>query len=251
TCDDQIRNGDETDVDCGGPDCLPCPDDKQCLVDTDCINESCIDGICDPGDTCENGVKDGNESDVDCGGDCGPCEDGFECNEEEDCEPVFVGWACEEGVCGGMYTCIDYEVSGRETDVDCGGGICRACAGGKDCEEGADCLTGECVEGVCSESEYTCDNGVKDGYETDIDCGSDACPPCGDGFFCEFDADCEWENCEDGVCDPWYACQDEIVSGHETDVDCGGPVCDPCETGKSCEEDTDCVSESCVDGTCA
>jgi hypothetical protein len=29
-CDDTVQNSDETDVDCGGPDCPPCPQDAQC-----------------------------------------------------------------------------------------------------------------------------------------------------------------------------------------------------------------------------
>lgn len=45
TCDDGIKNGGETGIDCGGP-CGPC------------------------GQTCDNGLKDGDETGVDCGGSC-------------------------------------------------------------------------------------------------------------------------------------------------------------------------------------
>ena len=45
TCDDGIRNGDETGIDCGGS-CQPC------------------------GQTCDNGIKDGDETGADCGGSC-------------------------------------------------------------------------------------------------------------------------------------------------------------------------------------
>ena len=49
SCTDGIQNGDETGVDCGGPDCPACP-------------------------TCEDGVQNGDETGVDCGGsDCAPC----------------------------------------------------------------------------------------------------------------------------------------------------------------------------------
>src|SRR5690606_7278964 len=41
-CDDGIRNGGETDVDCGGP-CGPCADGQSCRADDDCVNE-CVDG---------------------------------------------------------------------------------------------------------------------------------------------------------------------------------------------------------------
>ncbi len=49
TCTDNIQNGNETGVDCGGPDCPACP-------------------------TCSDGVQNGDEEGVDCGGsNCAPC----------------------------------------------------------------------------------------------------------------------------------------------------------------------------------
>ncbi|MEM6772043.1 MAG: GEVED domain-containing protein, partial [Bacteroidota bacterium] len=49
TCSDGIQNGNETGVDCGGPDCAACP-------------------------TCSDGIQNGNETGVDCGGpDCSAC----------------------------------------------------------------------------------------------------------------------------------------------------------------------------------
>ncbi|MFC2162322.1 hypothetical protein ACFLRF_01455 [Candidatus Altiarchaeota archaeon] len=57
TCTDNIKNREETGIDCGGT-CKPCP-------------------------TCENQVRDGNEEDVDCGGDCRPCE--IACTRDESC----------------------------------------------------------------------------------------------------------------------------------------------------------------------
>ncbi len=50
TCTDGVMNGDETGVDCGGPDCPECPP------------------------TCDDGVMNGDETGVDCGGpDCAAC----------------------------------------------------------------------------------------------------------------------------------------------------------------------------------
>jgi hypothetical protein len=48
TCEDGIQNGNETGVDCGGPDCPACP-------------------------TCFDGIQNGDETGVDCGGSCQPC----------------------------------------------------------------------------------------------------------------------------------------------------------------------------------
>ncbi|MAD60998.1 MAG: hypothetical protein CMH49_05725, partial [Myxococcales bacterium] len=47
TCDDQIQNGDESDLDCGGPDCPACPDGSMCNVANDCAETSdCVGGVC-------------------------------------------------------------------------------------------------------------------------------------------------------------------------------------------------------------
>ena len=42
-CADDIRNFDETDVDCGGDDCGPCAVFKQCIDDVDCQTGLCSD----------------------------------------------------------------------------------------------------------------------------------------------------------------------------------------------------------------
>jgi len=62
TCADLTQNGDETDVDCGGPDCNKCADGESCADDGDCQSThceggKCINGPCTPGDVlpCYNG----------------------------------------------------------------------------------------------------------------------------------------------------------------------------------------------------
>ncbi|KAK8797365.1 hypothetical protein WA158_004573 [Blastocystis sp. Blastoise] len=40
-CTDNVQNGLETDIDCGGSTCSPCPNEKNCLVDTDCQSGKC------------------------------------------------------------------------------------------------------------------------------------------------------------------------------------------------------------------
>ncbi|HWU86705.1 MAG TPA: hypothetical protein VN253_05505, partial [Kofleriaceae bacterium] len=66
-CTDQIRNGEETDIDCGGT-CGPCNLGDHCRVDKDCDDGICKGGTCAPV-ACANGVLDPGETDVDCGGD--------------------------------------------------------------------------------------------------------------------------------------------------------------------------------------
>lgn len=36
-----LQNGLETDIDCGGPSCSPCPSGSKCLVDSDCFYNNC------------------------------------------------------------------------------------------------------------------------------------------------------------------------------------------------------------------
>ncbi len=45
-CTDGVRNGQETDVDCGGPVCGSCPDGSMCLTDFDCLSGACESGVC-------------------------------------------------------------------------------------------------------------------------------------------------------------------------------------------------------------
>jgi hypothetical protein len=45
-CDDDVRNGDETDVDCGGPKCADCALGERCDGDDDCVAGECLEGLC-------------------------------------------------------------------------------------------------------------------------------------------------------------------------------------------------------------
>lgn len=73
-CVDFVKNLDETDVDCGGSQCLPCAGSEECLVDSDCASGSCqMEAGALRCVGCEDGVLNGEESGIDCGGDCGAC----------------------------------------------------------------------------------------------------------------------------------------------------------------------------------
>src|SRR5690606_17967132 len=67
SCTDNIRNGTETGVDCGGsdPSCRRCPDGTPCTQASDCSNDNCLGSICI---TCGDGALNGTETDSDCGG---------------------------------------------------------------------------------------------------------------------------------------------------------------------------------------
>lgn len=83
-CDDQIANGDETGLDCGGP-CGKCDIGEHCRVNADCAESTCEGGTCTPLQ-CANNVRDGDETDIDCGGVmCRKCAGGKTCVDAADC----------------------------------------------------------------------------------------------------------------------------------------------------------------------
>src|SRR5512143_1749612 len=92
-CTDQIRNGHETDVDCGGTCPAACALGRSCDGGGDCESGTCTGGRCVP-PPCANGVRDGDETDVDCGGGtCRRCPGGRHCLADGDC----FGAACDPG----------------------------------------------------------------------------------------------------------------------------------------------------------
>jgi hypothetical protein len=67
----------------------------------------------------------------------------------------------------------------------------------------SDCANNACIGNVCvPPPNGSCANGIKDGAETDIDCGGPACPKCVLGKQCAVNADCQSNVCTAGVCQP-------------------------------------------------
>lgn len=98
-CDDGMRNGTETDVDCGG-NCGNCDVGQHCVSHTDCASNSCQGGTCHQ-PTCFDGMKNQNETDIDCGGSCTRCSNGSACNSAGDCQSQY----CTDGICRPRPTC--------------------------------------------------------------------------------------------------------------------------------------------------
>lgn len=61
-----------------------------------------------------------------------------------------------------------------------------------------DCTSGNCVNGVCTIPR--CNNLLKDGTETNVDCGGSGCDPCAVGKACLMPSDCVSEGCTEFVC---------------------------------------------------
>tara|TARA_Y100000310_G_scaffold151291_1_gene150897 strand:- start:32297 stop:41485 length:9189 start_codon:yes stop_codon:yes gene_type:complete len=95
TCDDNVRNNDESDDDCGGS-CDPCDNDERCSDDNDCESSNCDHGYCLEPNSCFNEVKDGLETDTDCGGVCEQCMEDAECIGDSDCANPL---ECSNGKC--------------------------------------------------------------------------------------------------------------------------------------------------------
>ncbi|MBN2724691.1 MAG: hypothetical protein JXR95_11530 [Deltaproteobacteria bacterium] len=242
TCDDNILNSDETDVDCGGSNCEPCGAGLHCITNEDCITSNCGDGgICIFDPQCTDHEKNGDETDVDCGGSlCSPCEDTKNCLEASDCLSGVCG---TDGTCAAP-SCNDTVTNGNETDTDCGGDDCPKCEPGYDCIENSDCTSDVCDDNVCAEP--SCNDTVTNGNETDIDCGGNDCPKCEPGYDCIENSDCTSDVCDDNVCaEP--SCTDTVLNGTETDIDCGGNDCPKCAVGDICISGNDCEEGVCDD----
>ena len=74
---------------------------------------------------------------------------------------------------------------------------------GESCCLGNVCTSGVCNGGMCVTP--SCTDGIKDGTETDIDCGGGTCPPCAVGKMCALASDCvappnATPGCSGGTC---------------------------------------------------
>jgi hypothetical protein len=150
---------------------------------------------------------------------------------------------CLGGLCRSA-SCTDGARNGSELDVDCGGPACPKCANGKRCDHDGDCLSGVCACGgtcVAPPSAPTCTDGVRNGDETDVDCGG-SCASCA-LLRCCWNHSCTSGWCVSGACRV-PTCSDGVHNGDETDVDCGGS-CPPCRGARSCQ-----TSGDCFDGIC-
>jgi len=146
-CLDNQKDGAETDTDCGGPTCTKCATGKACLTNTDCSSNACdANTLACVASQCTDHHKDGAETDIDCGGGtCGTCATGKACVADSDCSTN----ACDAiSLLCVSSQCSDHRKDGAESDVDCGGGTCAACAVGAHCNSNSDCAPGH----ICNAS---------------------------------------------------------------------------------------------------
>lgn len=241
SCTDGVKNGKETDVDCGGPDCgaclaKPCDPSKgaaACGNNTFC---SPLDNIC-----CSTA----------CIGKCEACVEAKTGQPNGTCAPIPLGTdpdkECEGlGSCGatpGKCRCEDGVKNADESDVDCGGATCARCGGGKTCGGDGDCAVDfpACVDGACCNS--ICAQGCRQcntvGLCVDVAPGTpdptctatQACGPNGAGCIGKAGT----------TCSSGFLCLSGV---------CTASKCAKSQLGKPCSDDTDCAMGTCQGYIC-
>jgi hypothetical protein len=95
--------------------------------------------------------------------------------------------------------CTNRKIDADETGADCGGAECGACDTGSACGSDSDCISRICADNLCSEPR--CDDAIRNGLETDVDCGGTACATaCALGLTCALDTDCASGSCQQSSC---------------------------------------------------
>ncbi|MEE2896345.1 MAG: di-heme oxidoredictase family protein [Planctomycetota bacterium] len=174
SCSDGIRNGDETEIDCGGSTCSPCP-------------------------TCDDGIRNGDEEGVDCGGsDCVDCQS--VCNgTPRPAADVVVENVSTQGASDGRVEFRFDDAPGRSLiEFSLDGGLSYphvvedddgihvvSGVGPGSYEAWARWAGGDCPNPLASLEIHdgppapTCDDGIRNQGEFGVDCGGPckACPP--------------------------------------------------------------------------
>lgn len=169
--------------------------------------------------------------------------------------------------------CYNHVSDCGETGVDCGGAGCPACNTiGQGCQDNQDCSSRlQCVTPVATTFEVDpsnsqnwirvstphpefkgcgkgsdfllCDNGQKDGLETNVDCGGptcNACPACSTCVACE--------SCQPCLTSPWLSACSTCPAASSIAASCN--TCTSCQTTHanppSCVVAQDCSPPGCV-----
>jgi len=163
-CRNLKKDGDETDIDCGGS-CLDCANGESCRLDSDCVNDFCNSSNKCASPSCDDDVRNGRETDVDCGGNCRSCDVNKYCSKDSDCKTNNCD-ASTEKCAETVDSCENNRLDVDETDTDCGGS-CPGCGVGEDCDSDSDCIsTTECKNGECTLKPVDSDG---DGIDDDTD----------------------------------------------------------------------------------
>jgi len=128
----------------------------------------------------------------------------FDCNGSGACNTTGGTSAACGGnlLCASITTClVGCGANSAVGDANCasgfycngvGVGFCVAMLSpGTLCQRATECLGGVCTNSICDQ----CTDGVKDGNETDVDCGGATCGACANGKTCAASSDCQSVEC--------------------------------------------------------
>ncbi len=184
-----------------------------------------------------------------------PCTEGggLRCDSAGACVECTAAAQCPSNVCvqGGCRPaqCDDGVRNGQETGADCGGTICAPCANGVGCAVDDDCTSIFCNPSTALCATPTCGDGLRNGAESDVDCGGGTCPDCQAGGGCEVDGDCTTNYCPSGICVAAVCGDGNVAPGEVCDDGDGidGNGCDN-DCRPSCGNGTRNTGEACDDG---
>ena len=147
SCDDQLKNQDESAIDCGGG-CSPCPEGQACDDPKDCVTLACQDGLC---------VAASCVVDADCTALDGPCSHGICDPQSLSCQlaPLHEGEACDDdALCSTASSCAAGKCTATAV-VDCSG-FDSACTKGECAPDSGACLALELADGTACEDGDAC-----------------------------------------------------------------------------------------------
>ncbi|MBI2375634.1 MAG: thrombospondin type 3 repeat-containing protein [Deltaproteobacteria bacterium] len=257
SCANGVKNGTETDVDCGGDLCSHCDNSKKCKLASDCKE-----GICEPppyrvevrafnsDDTTNVFANEAPVLQVPYRGDSGLVDITQKLHSGANTlrfkttnDAGGYTWGYRVRYMGDLQLMSDCGLAGLE---GCNGNdVSRTYRVIHDESFTVDLPN---MDPVCR-APGTCTDRIKNGTETDVDCGGGACQPCADGKRCNIGRwDCWSRSCSGGSCRA-PTCTDGILNGAERNADCGG-TCPKCGIGAICASNGDCSSGLCYGQRC-
>ena len=223
TCGDGVQNGNETDVDCGGPTCAKCADGKRCATATDCASGVCTGGVCvAPPPACSADV---------CGQQhgCPACANGKTCASGADCASGH----CSGGVCVQCESAANCTAAaaGSCQQAVCASGVCGFASDDTNVPASSICATGTCTNGtpVVSYVPY----GTPTGSTTCSSTTTQSTEICdGSGGTTQSTTDCSPYHCASNTCQSACASPVDCAAGYT----CFNGHCVPrqCTTDSQC-----------------